>query len=67
MGQYGVILLARVVPETLTPELDDPELEARFEQAIKKVEAGVAKGARKVGPIAADPPCWVPAEGTPLD
>ena len=32
-----VILLARVVPENLTPELDDPELEARIEQAILKV------------------------------
>jgi hypothetical protein len=42
-GSFGVsrvILLARVVPEQLTPELDDPDLEARIERAIERVEAG---------------------------
>jgi hypothetical protein len=46
-GPFGVsrvILLARVVPEAITPDLDDPDLEARLEQAIKKVQAGATKG-----------------------
>jgi hypothetical protein len=41
-GPFGVsrvILLARVVPEHLTPELDDPDVEARLERAIEKVRA----------------------------
>jgi hypothetical protein len=29
-----VILLARVIPERVTPELDDPDLEGRLEEAI---------------------------------
>jgi hypothetical protein len=33
-GVCRVILQARVVPERLTPELDDPELELRLETAI---------------------------------
>lgn len=32
-----VILIARVVPERLTQELDDPALEARLERAIRIV------------------------------
>lgn len=44
-GAFGVsrvILLARIVPERLTPELDDPELEARIERAIERVDARAA-------------------------
>lgn len=37
-GVCRVILLARVIPEQLTPELDDPELEKRLERAIATVE-----------------------------
>jgi hypothetical protein len=37
-----VILLARVIPEQLTPELDDPELEARIERAIARVDLRAA-------------------------
>lgn len=33
-GVCRVILLARVVPEHLTSDLDDPELEQRLERAI---------------------------------
>ena len=33
-GVCRVILLARIVPERLTPELDDPALELRLETAI---------------------------------
>jgi hypothetical protein len=40
-----LILLARVVPERLTPELDDPELERRLEHAIETVRT--TKGARR--------------------
>ncbi len=36
-GICRVILLARLVPERLTPELDDPALEARLEKAIATV------------------------------
>ncbi len=36
-GVCRVILLARVVPERLTAELDDPELEQRIERAIETV------------------------------
>jgi hypothetical protein len=36
-GVCRVILLARVVPERLTPELDDPEMERRIERAIETV------------------------------
>jgi hypothetical protein len=32
-----VILLARVIPERVTPELDDPDLESRLQQAIDVV------------------------------
>ncbi len=39
-----VILLARVVPEQLTPDLDDPDLEARIERAIARVDARAAAG-----------------------
>jgi hypothetical protein len=42
IGPFGVsrvILLARVVPEHLTPDLDDPELELRLEKAIEQVTA----------------------------
>ena len=39
-----VILLARLVPEQLTPELDDPDLEARIERAIARVDARAATG-----------------------
>jgi hypothetical protein len=34
-----VILLARVIPERLTEEQDDPELERRIERAIEAVRA----------------------------
>lgn len=34
-----VILQARVVPERLTPELDDSELELRLETAIANLSA----------------------------
>jgi hypothetical protein len=36
-GVCRVILLARVLPERLTYDLDDPELEERLEQAIRAV------------------------------
>jgi hypothetical protein len=36
-GVCRVILLARIVPEELTTELDDPELEQRLEKAIQTV------------------------------
>jgi hypothetical protein len=43
-GVCRVILLARIVPERLTPELDDPELERRIERAIETVRvAAVAR------------------------
>ena len=42
-GVCRVILLARVVPEKLTPDLDDPELERRLEQAIETVRAAAAQ------------------------
>jgi hypothetical protein len=32
-----VILLSKIVPERITPELDDPAIEARIESAIAKV------------------------------
>jgi hypothetical protein len=41
-GVCRVILLARVVPERLTEDLDDPELERRLEAAIAKVRAASA-------------------------
>jgi hypothetical protein len=31
------ILLSKIVPERITPELDDPAIEARIEAAIAKV------------------------------
>ncbi len=41
-GVCRVILLARVLPERLTDDLDDPELEERLERAIRAVsERGV--------------------------
>ncbi|HXK18932.1 MAG TPA: hypothetical protein VNG33_14070 [Polyangiaceae bacterium] len=36
-GVCRVILLARVLPERLTHDLDDPELEQRLEHAIRAV------------------------------
>ena len=36
-GVCRVILLARILPEELTPELDDPSLEERLESAIRSV------------------------------
>lgn len=36
-GVCRVILLARIVPEQLTPELDDPSVEKRLESAIRYV------------------------------
>ena len=36
-GLCRVILMARIVPERLTPELDDPALEERLERAINTV------------------------------
>ena len=39
-GVCRVILLARVVPEELTPELDDPSVEERLETAIRSVARG---------------------------
>ncbi len=44
-GVCRVILLARVVPEKLTEELDDPELERRIESAIEKVRGSNPKPA----------------------
>jgi hypothetical protein len=41
-GPFGVcrlILLARIVPERLTADLDDPELEQRIERSIETVSA----------------------------
>jgi hypothetical protein len=32
-----LILMARVIPEKLTPDTDDPALEARLEEAIRKI------------------------------
>jgi hypothetical protein len=32
-----LILLSKIVPERITPELDDPAIEARIEAAIAKV------------------------------
>ena len=37
-----VILLARVIPERVTQELDDPDLESRLEEAIAVVLGGPA-------------------------
>jgi hypothetical protein len=31
-----LILRARIIPERITPELDDPEIEARIEAAIAR-------------------------------
>jgi hypothetical protein len=42
-GVCRVILLARVVPEKLTADLDDPELERRLEQAIEKVRTAASR------------------------
>jgi hypothetical protein len=44
-GAFGVsrvILLARVVPERITPDLDDPDLEVRIERAIERVASKAA-------------------------
>ena len=41
-GVCRVILLARIVPEQLTPELDDPSVEERLENAIRYVNASHA-------------------------
>ena len=32
-----LILLSRIVPERITPELDDAEVETRIEQAIRRL------------------------------
>jgi hypothetical protein len=42
-GVCRVILLARVVPERLTPDLDDPELERRIERAIETVRVAAVR------------------------
>jgi hypothetical protein len=39
-GVCRVILLARVVPEKLSEDLDDPDLEARLEGAIRTLTEG---------------------------
>lgn len=39
-GVCRVILLARLVPERLTEDLDDPALEGRLESAISAVVSG---------------------------
>jgi len=39
-GVCRVILMARVIPEQLTLDTDDPALEERLEQAIRKVSGG---------------------------
>ena len=44
-GVCRVILLARIVPERLTPDLDDPNLERRIEKAIEAVRASADKAA----------------------
>jgi hypothetical protein len=44
-GVCRVILLARIVPERLTADLDDPELERRIEGAIEIVRASAEKAA----------------------
>jgi hypothetical protein len=42
-GVCRVILLARIVPERLTVDLDDPDLERRIERAIDTVRASADK------------------------
>lgn len=42
-----MILLARVLPEELTPTLDSPEIEARLEKAIKTLRATTASTPRE--------------------
>jgi hypothetical protein len=45
-GPFGVsrvILIARVVPESLTPDLDDPDLELRIEKAIERVRGSAPR------------------------
>jgi hypothetical protein len=32
-----LILVSKIIPERITPELDDPDLEARIEAAIAKI------------------------------
>jgi hypothetical protein len=32
-----LILVSKIIPERVTPELDDPDLEARIEAAIAKL------------------------------
>lgn len=34
-----LILLSRVVPEQITPDLDDPRIEARLEEAMGQVRS----------------------------
>jgi tRNA(Ser,Leu) C12 N-acetylase TAN1 len=41
-----LILLARVVPEQITSDTDDEEIERRIEGAIEKLRATVAEGKR---------------------
>ena len=39
-GVSRLILLARIVPERLTEDLDDPEVEERIEKAIESMSTG---------------------------
>jgi hypothetical protein len=41
-----LILLARVVPEQITPETDSEEIEQRLEGAIEKLRAQIGEGKR---------------------
>lgn len=45
-----LILLSKVVPETITPEFDDPVVEARLEQAIAQLEQQRAEAAQARAP-----------------
>ena len=41
-----LILLARIIPEDITPELEDPVLAQRLSEAIARIEAYEAKRAQ---------------------
>lgn len=38
-----LILMAKVFPEDITPELDDPDVEQKLEAAIATIEASMGK------------------------
>ena len=48
-GRFAIsrlILLARVIPEEITPDTDDPALAERIAEAIERIEAHEAQRAR---------------------